>query len=195
MSALMATKANLSGANFSGGVSAPSFLASQNYETNSAAVVLATGAAGIVYLRPNGSGSGTGQFTINNAGTVQANGEINATGGFNVGSSLLLKDLEDVPNCGRGLTQVRSWRTARGKYKSWYNGDGRTRLFHIAENIKIGAPEVVGEVVAKNEKGRDRVFLSLDGDQIAVVHTQAIQELAEQLDLVREELRKLKEGA
>lgn len=45
----------------------------QNFYSTTAAVVLATTGAGTVFLRPNGSGSSDGQFTIGQNGPVAAN--------------------------------------------------------------------------------------------------------------------------
>jgi len=44
--------------------------------------IFATTGAGTVFLRPNGSASATGQFTVDNAGAATVNGALTATGAF-----------------------------------------------------------------------------------------------------------------
>lgn len=179
MAAVIGLKANIAGQAFSGNISAPTVSSAQDFVGGAAHCVLATSAAGTVHLRPNGPGSATGAFTVGSSGNATCSGAFNPIGGVDTGSSLLLKNLEDAPNCGYGLQTVLQFRTARGTYKDWYNADGRTRLFLIAENVKEIAPEATGEVITLNAEGEDEAFLSIQHDQVIPILVNAIQEMYE----------------
>jgi hypothetical protein len=60
----------------------------QNFASTTTATVLATTGAGTVYLRPNGTGSTTGQFTLDSNGHVAAVGRMDVAGGIR-GSGLI----------------------------------------------------------------------------------------------------------
>ena len=53
----------------------------QNFVSASTACVVSTTGTGVVYLRPNGAGSSSGQFLVNNNGDIQAQGLLYANDG------------------------------------------------------------------------------------------------------------------
>jgi hypothetical protein len=112
----------------------------------------------------NGSGN---IFTISPAGAVTA------SGGFQTGSSLKLKDIEG--NSPYGLAEIEKLIPIIGKYKDAYNPDGRKRLFLGAEPTKEVIPEVVFDEGVEFEGEK---VPSLDYIQLVPVLIKAVQELS-----------------
>jgi len=184
-----------SAVNLNGPVSASGDITiSQNYMSFTANVVLATGTAGNVYLRPNGANSSAGQMVVNSAGyvtlssglsasgDVNINGSLNLTGIFNrnTGSSERLKDIEGpLPY---GLAEVRRIRTVIGSYKPEYCNDQSRRLFVVAEQLATIIKEAVREGA-----------IEFQGDKVAAVEYEllipvlinAVAQLADQVDAIR----------
>jgi hypothetical protein len=112
---------------------------------------------------------------------------LNSTGGFDVGSSRKLKDIEGpLPY---GLAEVRRIATLIGRYKPEYNSDGRRRLFFDAEQFLEVMPEAVdSEGVEFNGERVPTIKL----DQVTPPAYRAIAELADLVDQLRAEIDALK---
>lgn len=107
---------------------------------------------------------------------------VSAGGGFDVGSSRKLKDIDGpMPY---GLAAVERMELAAGHYKPEYNDDGRRRLFFVAEQLAELVPEAV-DLEGVEFKGERVPSIKLE--QLLPVMAKAIQELAA-------EVRALKEG-
>lgn len=137
------------------------------------AAVLATSAAGTVYLRPNGAGSATGQMQLGQTGNLTINGLCVATGGFGPASSREVKrDLIPLPY---GLVDIERIEVQAGYYRDEYNGDGRRRLFVIAEQVAEVIPEaIMPGVIPWGEGAVDAV----DYMQLVPALIKAVQELS-----------------
>lgn len=121
------------------------------------------------------TGGGAGNFTF------ASNGAFSCTGGYDFGSSRKLKNIDGpVPY---GLADVERMELAAGHYKPEYNGDGRRRLFFVAEQLAQLVPEAVD--LEGVEFGGERVP-SIKLDQLLPVLARAIQELAGQVRELRE---------
>jgi hypothetical protein len=83
-----------------GGIFTGSVTAVQNFISSTAALVLATTGAGVVYLRPNGSGSAVGQTTVNSAGDMSVNGDVVSAGAV---------DGIDIKVNGVSIPRIRAW--------------------------------------------------------------------------------------
>lgn len=106
------------------------YVSNQNYSSNSSAVVLATGAAGIVYLRPNGAGNATGEMTVSNVGNVSAPN-------FIASSDRRLKKLVRKQVVREDLADVLT-------FKSWVmKRTGEPGIGYIAQQVQDVAPEHV----------------------------------------------------
>jgi hypothetical protein len=167
-------KANLAGAAFTGAISVVGGITSStNWFVGSAtAAVLASAGAGTVYLRPNGQASATGQTTVASSGNMTVVGSVTANGGFQQGSSRLIKrDLRALPY---GLAAILGIETAIGKYVEDMDPTGRDRLFVIAEQLR----EIVAEPVFDDGVVRDGMTVpSVDYTQLIPVLIEAIKEL------------------
>lgn len=177
LASLMGTKANLSGAAFTGAVSAPQYTATNSAFIGSAALaILASSAAGSCHLRPNGAASATGQMTVASSGNMTVTGSVVASGGFQNGSSRFIKhDLRDLPY---GLAAIEAIETSIGKYLPDFDPSQRDRLFVIAEQLAEVLPQAVTEDGL--EHGGMRVP-TVDYLQIIPVLIEAVKELAGRL--------------
>lgn len=126
-------------------------------------------------IRNGNSGVATQLFAASTNGFA-------ATGGFDFGSSRKLKDIDGPVEY--GLAVVERMELAAGRYKPEYNGDGRRRLFFVAEQLAELVPEAVN--MEGVEFNGERVP-SIKLDQLLPVMAKAIQELAA-------EVRALKAG-
>jgi hypothetical protein len=61
---------------------AGSFVANQNFQSSTTAIIMGPTGAGNVYLRPSGVGSATGQFVVSNTGLATASYRVTCTDGF-----------------------------------------------------------------------------------------------------------------
>lgn len=174
---LMDTKANLSGANFTGAVSVTGAMTATTFVGNSGGnLAMGTTGAGTVFLRPNGIGSTTGQTSIASNGNMTIGGSCTAAGGFQNGSSRLIK--HDLRPLRYGLDAVLGIETAVGKYLPEIDPMQRDRLFVIAEQLR----EVVPEPVIDNDQFRKgEVIPTVDYMQLIPVLIEAVKELNERL--------------
>lgn len=128
-------------------VAAGSQLAAQNFIAAGGAVVLATGSAGIVYLRPNGVGSATGEMQLSSGGVASAV-NFSATSDRRqkklVRKHVLREDLAD-------LISLKTWVWKRS---------GEAGLGPIAQQVQDVAPEYV----YRNDAG----MLSIDKAGLAI---------------------------
>lgn len=116
------------------------------------------------------------------AGSTSFSGSVSAAGGFDVGSSRKLKDIDGpVPY---GLAAVERMELATGHYKPEYNSDGRRRLFFVAEQLAELVPEAVD--LEGVEFNGERVA-SIKLDQLLPVMAKAIQELAAEVRALKAE--------
>lgn len=114
---------------------------------------------------------------------------VSATGGYDFGSSIKLKDIEGPQPY--GLAEVERMELAVGRYKPEYNNDNRRRLFFVAEQLAELVPEAVDpEGVSFNG---ERVA-SIKLDQLLPVLARAIQEVANDNRELRAEIEALKAG-
>jgi len=188
------TKANLSGAAFTGAVSAPSvrtpymsFDAGDASHTGYIAWYNASG--GRCGYMGYGSGTIMGWQLESGFNTVDFNGAFISRGGFDTGSSRKLKEIDGpMPY---GLAEVRRIATLIGRYKPDYNPDGRLRLFFDAEQFFEVMPEVV-EPQGVEHNGEKVPTIKLD--QVMPPAYRAIAELAELVDELRAEITALRAG-
>jgi hypothetical protein len=108
--------------------------ANQNFASSTVNAVFATSAAGTTFLRPNGAGSATGQFT------VASNGNANSSGDLTASSDRRLK---------KGIAPMNhqwAWdMVAEIEPKSFIRKKSDTRsLGFIADDVEGYAPELVG---------------------------------------------------
>lgn len=127
--------------------------AKANIGSPSAGTIHLTGGAAAYYLRDRDSnrdwafyGHGDRLAIFNGSGdvvTVTPWGSVIANGGFDDGSSYRLKrDLKPLPY---GLADVERIVTRIGRYRDFYNPDGRLRLFVLAEQLRGVIPEAVND--------------------------------------------------
>ncbi len=116
------------------------------------------------------------RFQLSSAGTLWT------AGGYDVGSSLKLKDIEGaIPY---GLAAVEEMELAAGHYKPGYNDDGRRRLFFVAEQLAELVPEAV-DLEGVEFQGERVASVKLD--QLLPVMAKAIQELAAEVRALKAE--------
>lgn len=83
LTAVVAGKADLAGAAFTGAVSSTGTVTSgERFASSTPNVVLAAGSSGAVILRPNGPGSETGEVRVNAAGALVSPSTITSAGSF-----------------------------------------------------------------------------------------------------------------
>jgi hypothetical protein len=151
------------------------------YDQNAASWGLRYGSNGYVYAR---SGFNSGGVTLNSDGTgsfsstLTVSGAVYAGGGFQPTSSRELKTAFR-PNP-YGLDAVLKLQTTLGKYRKWFNPDGRERVFLIHENIAEVVPQAAsGNGIEARPPGANepRRFGGYDLDQIVAVYAKAFQDL------------------
>ena len=115
-------------------------------------------------------------FTLNTDMTVV--GSLYAGGGFQPASSRELKTaFRQNPY---GLSAVLKLETTLGKYREWFNSDGRERVFLIAENIAEVMPQVAdGDGIEATPPGEaePRKFKGYSIEQMLAVYAKAFQDL------------------
>jgi len=151
----------------------------QNFSSTTGAAVVASNGAGNVYLRPNGSGSTTGQLQVASSGNVTIAGSATATGGFQKGSSLKIKTR--LRPLGYGLSDLLQIQVRRGQYKKSFSKDGRTHLFVIAEQLQ----QIIPEVVYEHEDSTPTV----DYTELVPVLIAAVQDLSKQVQQLKAQLK------
>ncbi|WP_242899825.1 hypothetical protein [Stenotrophomonas maltophilia] len=114
--------------------------------------------------------------------TLRWSGNIASSGGFDVGSSLKLKNIEGA--LPYGLAAVQKMELAAGHYKPEYNDDGRRRLFFVAEQLAELVPEAV-DLEGVEFQGERVASVKLD--QLLPVMAKAIQELAAEVRALKAE--------
>ncbi|HDS1038985.1 TPA: tail fiber domain-containing protein [Stenotrophomonas maltophilia] len=123
------------------------------------------------------------QYSAENGFTGHAFiGNVSATGGYDVGSSRKLKEIDSVVPY--GLADVERMELASGHYKTSYNSDGRRRLFFVAEQLAELVPEAVDLEGIEFEGER---VASVKLDQLLPVMAKAIQELAAEVRALKAE--------
>lgn len=115
-------------------------------------------------------------------GNVVIKGSCTAGGGYDVGSSRKLKEIDSVVPY--GLADVERMELASGHYKTSYNSDGRRRLFFVAEQLAELVPEAVDLEGIEFEGER---VASVKLDQLLPVMAKAIQELAAEVRALKAE--------
>lgn len=185
----LASKANLSGASFTGQIGI--------YTNNSANGLVVSDAGGIgagmkleafggnKYIRCLGtvlqfinSDYSAVLTSMDNSGNWSLNGSINPAAGYDYGSSIKLKDdhmLEPMPY---GLHEIEQIKTYRGRYNEDYCDDGRDRLFIIVEQLGELIPEVEKKDAIDYRGGK---VSAAQFDQLWPVAIRAIQQLSEQV--------------
>jgi hypothetical protein len=144
-----------------------------------------------------GSGDNMGNivYAASSSYTLNWNGAIQASGGYQPISS---RDLKTAfrPNP-HGLDAVLQLQTTLGKYRKWFNPDGRERVFLIAENIAEIIPQVAaGEGIWAKAPGtlRARNYKSYSIDQMLPVLVKAIQDLHGLVQSQQQQINALKEA-
>ncbi|OCK48967.1 phage tail protein [Stenotrophomonas maltophilia] len=115
-------------------------------------------------------------------GNVVIKGSCTAGGGYDVGSSRKLKEIDSVVPY--GLAEVERMELASGHYKTSYNNDGRRRLFFVAEQLAELVPEAV-DLEGVEFQGERVASVKLD--QLLPVMAKAIQELAAEVHALKAE--------
>lgn len=124
-----------------------------NLNSHSAGSIHLTGGAAAYYLRDRDSGRDWATYAhadrfafyngVGDVVTITPWGSIIANGGFDDGSSYRLKrDLKPLPY---GLSEVERIVTRIGRYRDFYNSDGRLRLFVLSEQLRGVIPEAVND--------------------------------------------------
>ena len=112
---------------FSTSVHGGSVTSGQIFASTGTSVIFANASAGTIYLRPNGAGSGTEQFTIDSAGNTVTTGNITAGGSFvSTTASAILG------TTGAGGVYLRPNGPASGTAQGYQASDGgfRSCFFH-----------------------------------------------------------------
>ncbi|HEL3779044.1 tail fiber domain-containing protein [Stenotrophomonas forensis] len=123
------------------------------------------------------------QYSAENGFTGHAFiGSVSATGGYDVGSSRKLKNIEGT--LPYGLAAVERMELAAGHYKPEYNDDGRRRLFFVAEQLAELVPEAV-DLEGVEFQGERVASVKLD--QLLPVLAKAIQELSAEVRALKAE--------
>lgn len=125
--------------------------------------------------RLNRSGDGD-KVTVNSGGVMWTQG------GYDLGSSRKLKDIDGPVSY--GLAAVEAMELAAGRYKPEYNNDGRRRLFFVAEQLASLVPEAV-DLEGVEFSGERVATVKLD--QLLPVMAKAIQELAAEVRALKAE--------
>ena len=118
----------------------------------------------------------TNWVTVNSNMTVV--GSLYANGGFQPASSRELKTAFR-PNP-YGLSAVLKLETTLGKYREWFNSDGRERVFLIAENIAEVMPQVAavdGVEATPPGETEPRKYKGYAIEQMLAVYAKAFQDL------------------
>ena len=122
------SQVNLNGpVNASGTISVP-----QNYASRTGNVVLATGGAGTVFLRPNGTDSGAGELTLSQSGVCSAPA-------FNPTSSADVKDFIEG-YAGDADMDLNRLVVITHKYRPEFLDSEKTYLSLLAENVQSVVP-------------------------------------------------------
>ncbi|UXB21046.1 tail fiber domain-containing protein [Stenotrophomonas maltophilia] len=143
-----------------------------------------------IYMQSGGTNIGFGsvgggvgqQLRIDQYGNLNVVGAASANGGFDVGSSRKLKEIDSVVPY--GLADVERMELASGHYKPEYNDDGRRRLFFVAEQLAELVPEAV-DLEGVEFQGERVASVKLD--QLLPVMAKAIQELAAEVRALKAE--------
>lgn len=111
-------------------------------------------------------------------GNVSTTGTMTAAGGFQPSSSRELKtDFRPNPY---GLDAVLRLETTLGKYRHWFNPDGKDRVFLIAENVAdVIPPAYAPDAIEATPEGEDapRAFGGYAIEQLLAVYAKAFQDL------------------
>lgn len=122
------SQVNLNGpVNASGTISVP-----QNYASRTGNVVLATGGAGTVFLRPNGTDSGAGELTLSQSGVCSAPA-------FNPTSSADVKDFIEG-YAGDADMDLNRLVVITHRYRPEFLDSEKTYLSLLAENVQSVVP-------------------------------------------------------
>ncbi|WP_142807369.1 tail fiber domain-containing protein [Stenotrophomonas maltophilia] len=113
---------------------------------------------------------------------LSAAGALWTAGGFDIGSSRKLKNIDG--ELSYGLAVVEKMELAAGHYKPEYNDDGRRRLFFVAEQLAELVPEAV-DLEGVEFQGERVASVKLD--QLLPVMAKAIQELAAEVRALKAE--------
>lgn len=172
----LAERALLTGAAFSGTVSAPTFA-----PPGSLRIVGSNNGLGateqMIEFAPSrwlSYSNAADRYQFN--GRIEVIGSVTASGGFQNGSSRELKTaLRRMPY---GLAEINRIETKVGRYKNKFNSDGRNRLFVIAEQLAGIVPEAVfSDAVEMGGK----TFSAVEYSQLVPVLIRAVQELSAQV--------------
>lgn len=155
-------------------------VANQNFIAATANLVLAPTGAGAIYLRPNGTGSGTGEFSISSAGNVSVAGSVTATGGFQNSDRRLKKNIKP-----RDVQRGFALKIAR-LFSEWDRiADGVHDVGLVAQRVKA----IASRYVTRGKKqGRKAGMLGIDKAGIAL---EASMDCALQLDQQAKTIRTL----
>ena len=107
-----------------GGLAVPGTITSgQIFQSTASSAVLATGAAGIVYLRPNGPGSPAGETYVNTDGRMTVAGTVHAMGGlaFNASNTMILSEDTGSMYLTAASGSFQTWNSTSGNW-TWYHG-------------------------------------------------------------------------
>lgn len=126
-------------------------------------------------------GTGTGgnvRFT--------ATGAVVASGGFGPGSDPRLKETESLKELDNATEIVYDLNIKKGRYKSFYNDDGKERLFIMADkDMENSAPEVM--LKGAIEHG-DVLYDGWSADQMIALLAKAVQELTDEVRILKEKV-------
>lgn len=143
---------------------------SANFLSSTTTALLATSAAGSVFLRPNGAGSTSGQVALASTGALTVNGAITATGDITAGSDKRLK--KNIKKLSRdwAADAVRNVNPVSFKRRKT-NAPG---IGFVAQDVQAWYPELVTE-------GEDGFLRLAYGNMVAVLwaEVQRLQELVE----------------
>jgi hypothetical protein len=143
--------------------------AAQNFVSSTTAALLATTSAGNVYLRPNGSGSATGQLQVASTGAVTVNGTLTATGDITYSSDKRLKtDIQPLDRA-TAVAMVKSIDPVSFTRK----GDGARSIGFIAQDVE----KWESALVTKDDRG----YLSLAYGNMVAVLWEAVKDLQEKV--------------
>ena len=116
-------------------------------------------------------------------------GTVYANGGFQNTSDPRTKDKSTFRPLNSALDKLSNLNVHYGKYHDWANGDGKERVFLMADNaMKQGLPQVVSTGAVKID---DKEYDSWDVAQMIAVLVKATQELHQEVNDLKEKINEL----
>lgn len=113
-------------------------------------------------------------------GNVNTTGTITAAGGFGPGSDPRLKEEDSLEEVHDAVERVYNLNVRKGKYKDWYNSDGKDRIFLMADNaMEQYAPNVFQKDLVDVNGNK---YNGWSADQMIALLVKTVQELTDRIE-------------